>query len=234
MGRVHKQITTAANCSGSACRGRDPDDDLRGDASGGLGAGNESDTNIGDGDEMGPTVIRVSNHTLVLVIMPEGSKSTLQRPNWAIRLGNGFGIAGFLFDIGEMATIFDVLPGDEDAAALADVGITYLSSAFGGDSYIFERSDPSLPYMVTVNQDVIFTAGDAGGAGLVKIVGGATTGPIGYLVGEGTDVLTTGASIVYDSSRVFGNLNNYVSVGISITSTDQINSGDVVVLLWPK
>ena len=196
-------------------------------------SGGGSNGNNGGGQQPPPpTVIRASD-TMVVIIMPEGSQSTLQRPSWAKRLGMGLGIAGFLFDVGEMATIFDVLPGDEDAAALADVGVTYLSSAFGGDSYLIERPDSSLPYMVTVNQDVIVTAGDAGIAGLVKIAGAGTTGPIGYLVGEGTDVVTTGASLVYDGSRVFGNVQNHVSVGFAVTSTDQVNSGDVVILIWP-
>jgi hypothetical protein len=195
---------------------------------GGLGTNTNKDNNDKQQPPQ-PTVIRASD-TMVVIIMPEGSQSTLQRPNWAKRLGMGLGIAGFLFDIGEMATIFDLLPGDEDAAALADVGVTYLSSAFGGDSYLIERPDESLPYMVTVNQDVIFTAGDAGVAGLVKIAGAGTTGPLGYLAGLGTDVVTTGASLVYDGSRVFGNVQNHVSAGIAVTSTDQVNSGDVVIL----
>jgi hypothetical protein len=181
-----------------------------------------------------PLIIRIPGRPMALIIMPEGSQSTLPRPDWAKRLGTGLGIAGFAFDVGEMLTIFDVLPGDEDAVALADIGVTYLSSALGGDSYILERPDKSLPYMVTINQDVMVTAGDAGIAGLVKIAGTGVSGPIGYLIGEGTDVVTTGVSVVYDGSRVFGNMNNYVSAGIAITSTEEIYSGDVVILVWPK
>lgn len=191
------------------------------------------DQETNDGQQSNtPQVIRLRDGTVV-IIMPPGSKSTLQRPNWSRRLGIGFGIAGFMFDLGEMATIFDLLPGDEDAAALADVGVTYLSSAFGGDSYLFERPDSSLPYMVTINQDVIVTAGDAGIAILGKLGASAVAGPVGYLVGEGTDVVTTGASLVYDGNRVFGDLKNYVSTGVAVTSTDQINSGDNVILIWP-
>ena len=178
-----------------------------------------------------PLIIRLPNNT-VAIIMPPGSKSTLQRPNWSRRLGIGFGIGGFLFDIGEIATIFDLLPGDEDAAALADIGVTYLSSAFGGDSYFFEKPHSSLPYMLTINQDVIFTTGDAGAAGAAKIIGSAAAGPSGYLAGVGSDVLTTGASLVYDGNRVFGELKNYVSLGVAVTSTDQINSGDTLILMW--
>jgi hypothetical protein len=204
---------------------------------GNSGNGNDDDNDDGptqsDDDIVDAPYILEFSEGVVVIIMPPGSNPTMTRSNFFKRLGTSLSIAGFLFDIGEMATIFDLLPGDEDGAALADLVVTYGSGLSGGQNYFFERPDESLPYMLTANQDVIVTAGDAGLAGLAKIVGGAVGGPAGYAVGEGADVITTGASILYDGNRNFGSLKSYISVGVAITTTEQINCGDTLILIWP-
>lgn len=168
-----------------------------------------------------------------VIIMPPGSDSSAPRPGWANRLGMGLGLAGFLLDWGEFAALLNALPGDSESAALLDVVVTYVSGVATGENYMFDRPDPSLPHMITLNQDFFVTAGDVGLAGAAEMAGGAIGGPPGYLIGTGVDFFTTGGSIIYDGLRYFGYLDNHISVGTAVTSTGQINSGDTIILIWP-
>jgi hypothetical protein len=93
--------------------------------------------------------------------------------------------------------------------------------------------------MVSVNQDVLVTAGDAfialGGKTSGALIGSATGTPagaaVGYGIGLGTDVITTGASLVYDYNRVFGSTPNYITAGVSV-SPDTFGKG--VIVIWQQ
>jgi RHS repeat-associated protein len=178
-----------------------------------------------------PYIYRLSDD-LIVIIMPPGSTSYAPRSNFAQRLGINLGIAGFLFDVGELVGIFIPQIGGEDAAAFSDVAVTYASSAFSGQSYVFEQPHPDVPRMLSVNQDVLVTAGDAIGALAAKGVFGILTGGGGIVAGKGVDVVTTGASAVYDYNRVFGSTPNYITAGISVEFDDTF--GDGVIMLWPQ
>jgi hypothetical protein len=99
------------------------------------------------------------------------------------------------------------------------------------------ESDMHSRLSISVNQDVLVTAGDAfiamGAKATGTLIGGATGTPIGakvgYGVGLGTDVVTTGASIVYDYGRVFGSMPNYITAGVSV-SPDTFGKG--VIIIW--
>jgi hypothetical protein len=167
---------------------------------------------------------------VIIVVMPPGSNPNMPRPEWAQRLGMAMGIAGFLMDVGEMIGIF--VPGfEEDVTALWDVGVTYASSLLSGQSYLFETPHPDVPSMISVNQDVLVTAGDAFIALGGKTAGAVAGGPIGYGVGLGTDFVTTGASLVYDYNRVWGTTPNYVTAGVSV-SPETFGKG--VIVIWPQ
>ena len=167
---------------------------------------------------------------VIVAFMPPGSNPSVPRSNWALRLGTSLGIAGFAFDIGEMIGIFNPDIGGEDVTALGDIGVTYVASLLSGQSYFFEQPHSDLPAMVSVNQDVLVTTGDAaialGGKGIGALVGGLP----GYGVGLGIDVATTGTSLVYDYNRVFGSTPNYISAGVSVSSN---SFGKGVIILWP-
>ena len=63
-------------------------------------------------------------------------------------------------------------------------------------------------------------------AGYAKALGaGATSGP-GYGAGLVIDLVTTGASVVYDWKDLKGQNHNYVSAGLSVT-------GHPTVILFP-
>jgi hypothetical protein len=168
---------------------------------------------------------------VIVVIMPPGSNPTLPRPEWAQRLGTGMGIAGFIMDFGEMVGIFIPDIGGEDIAGLWDIGITYVSSLSSGQSYLFEKPHPNVPSMIGTNQDVLVTAGDAFIALGAKAVGAVVGGEVGYVVGLGTDMVTTGVSLVYDYNRVYGTMPNYLTLGVSV-SPDTFGKG--VIIIWPR
>ncbi len=169
---------------------------------------------------------------VIIIVMPPGSNPTMPRPNLAKRLGTGLGIAGFLFDVGEIVGIFIPQIGGEDLAAFADVGVTYASSLLSGQSYFMEKPHPDIPRTVSVNQDVLFTTGDAVTAAAAKAVFGLLGGPAGVVAGKGVDVVTTGASLAYDYSRVFGSTPNYITVGISVNFDETF--GNAVIMIWQQ
>ena len=191
--------------------------------------GNKKGDDEGEDVSQPPWKVELGNGTL-LIVMPRGSNPTMSRPEWAKRLGMGLSIAAFFFDIGEMVGIFIPEIGGEDIAALGDVAVTYAATLLSGQSYFLEQPNPDVPIMISVNQDVLVTAGDAGVALGAKVVGGIVAGPAGYAAGLGTDVVTTGASLVYDYNRVFGSLPNYVTVGVSVIPE---SFGQAVIVIWP-
>jgi hypothetical protein len=171
-------------------------------------------------------------------VMPPDVNQLVPRSQGLQKIGTAFGIAGFLFDVGEMIGIFVPEIGGEDAAAVGDLLVTSISCVASGQCYVGESPHPDLPPMIGVSQDILITAGDLGLASVAKAGGAAIGGPPGYVAGLGADVITTAISGLHDFSRVFGGVPNRLTVGVTLVETPVKGGGTIlrpqtIIVIWP-
>jgi hypothetical protein len=156
-----------------------------------------------------------------LVIMPPGTPSNNKPPN---EYAEPIGIAGGVLDILETITagLSPFLPLSYPLSiwlASIDVGVTAFSCWLAGECYI-DSPGYDLPSMGVVNSDMIVTVADL-------VIGTGTT-PIG-------DVITSLVSIPWDFGRATGEINNYVSMDVSLyTPENQRNTfGVIYIMVYP-
>lgn len=134
------------------------------------------------------------------LMYPDGDTSPNGTPNK--ELARALGNLGAVADLIEFALAFSVFaspPSHGAAAAMAVIdGIITTGSCIAAGECYFGSPGGNLPNVLVVNQDVVVTAAEIG-AGLIP----------------GVDILTSLASVPYDSLRAEGVLPNYISVGYS-------------------
>ena len=152
-----------------------------------------------------------------VVIMPPGANPQQERPEGFQGAADVFTGIGVALDYIEMMTL--IAGGTGEVVAWADFGAAIAGNSLSGDMWLFGKPDPNLPPMFLAGQDVLWTGGvDLASPYAAFALGTAISGdPIpGAAAKTVVDFFTTGASFIYDWSRLDG-MPVLLNAGVSIT-----------------
>jgi hypothetical protein len=152
-----------------------------------------------------------------LVVLPPNFDPVVERPVFLQNLGWGFSFVAALSDIVELVAIVTPWPGDEDATAFYDLFVSIASCATIGECRM-SSMDPSLPNIVTINQEVIVAGADLA-TGLASSILQAIPDPVaGYLLANGPDAITTTLDLVHGvwKNNPFNIQENIIYLGVSV------------------
>ena len=154
----------------------------------------------------------------IIVVMAPNNTQVASRSELFQRFGLSGAFSSIIVDAVEtvMAVVPDIGVGEEDLAALFDVGLTLVSSLSSGLSWTpFDHPVDELPRMFTISQDVIVPIADLLIASGAKISAGLIGGPPAVeTFGSGVDAVTSIANGIYDAGRYFEVFDPHYSIGL--------------------
>ena len=224
---------TSSNSTGEGGSGGDNKDepgDINQDLQGGKG-GNEPICISVYVTPSGSVVCQLDENTSLLVLTP-GMTLDKEKSKTRELIGIGFTWIATLADVVEIGALFVTPgPGEEDAVALYDLGVTVVGCIAAGECN-YGTVDPVLPNMITMNQDVVIAGTDflvgATASGL-QILDMVTPG-LGWVASNGPDAVTTVIDGLHGAMRSnpFNPQENLVYLGVTL---DSDSSGEIYIII---